>query len=90
MVAMIGATMGFSENLRRAREAKGWTQSEAADHAAVPFRSYQNWEAGIREPRLDALVRLAAAFGLSADELLSGVGDSGPSPEADRPSGKRK
>jgi hypothetical protein len=34
----------------------------------------QNWEAGAREPRLDALVKLARAYGVSTDELLRGGG----------------
>jgi transcriptional regulator with XRE-family HTH domain len=37
----------------------------------VPFRSYQNWETGSREPRLQALKDLAAAFGVTTDELLA-------------------
>jgi transcriptional regulator with XRE-family HTH domain len=66
--------MTFKDNLKRLREAKGWTQSIAATAAGVAFRSYQNWEGGIREPRLDALKRLADGFGVSADELLDGLG----------------
>lgn len=89
MVATAGADVSFKENLRRYREAKGWTQSEAASRAGVPFRSYQNWEIGGREPRLDALVRLAVAFGVTPNDLLEGVLSA--SPEAPRrPMGKRK
>ncbi|VTT97602.1 hypothetical protein : Uncharacterized protein OS=Oscillibacter sp. 1-3 GN=C816_01775 PE=4 SV=1: HTH_3 [Gemmataceae bacterium] len=79
--------MGFKENLKRLREAKGLTQAAAAASAGVAFRSYQNWEAGIREPRLDALKKLADAFGVSADELLAGVGDE---PEPEKPAPKPK
>lgn len=63
--------MAFKENLRRVREAAGLTQGQAAGKAGVPFRSYQNWELGVREPRLEALAALAAAFGVSADELIT-------------------
>lgn len=83
---VVGVPMGFKENLRRLREARGWTQGEAARQASVPFRSYQNWEIGGREPRLEALVRLAAAFGVSYDELLEGVGEPEPPPKK----GKKK
>jgi hypothetical protein len=38
------------------------------------LRTLQNWEAGAREPRLDALVKLARTCGVSADELLRGGG----------------
>jgi transcriptional regulator with XRE-family HTH domain len=63
--------MGFKENLRRLRERFGLTQTEMARRAGVPFRSYQNWEMGSREPRLDGLSALAKALGVSADELLA-------------------
>lgn len=62
----------FKENLRKLRETKGWTQTEAAQAAGVSFRSYQNWEIGGREPRLDALKKLAEAFEVTTDELLVG------------------
>lgn len=62
--------MGFKENLRRLREAAGLTQTEMAKLAGVPFRSYQNWEIGTREPRIDALSSLAKACGVPVDELL--------------------
>ncbi len=63
--------MGFKENLRTLREAKGLTQAAAAEVAGVAFRSYQNWEAGSREPRIDALKKLAEGLGVSVDELLA-------------------
>jgi transcriptional regulator with XRE-family HTH domain len=65
--------MVFSEQLRKLREAKGFTQGEVAERAGVPFRSYQNWELGVREPRLPVLPSLAKALGVNLDELLVGV-----------------
>jgi transcriptional regulator with XRE-family HTH domain len=62
--------MGFKENLRRLREQAGLTQTEMAKKAGVPFRSYQNWELGSREPRVQALSALAAALGVSMDKLI--------------------
>lgn len=78
--------MGFKENLRAQREAKGWTQTQAAEAAGVSFRSYQNWEIGGREPRLDALKSLAEAFGITVDELLAD--DSTQPPAKVKPKGK--
>ena len=63
--------MPFSDNLKRLREIAGLTQAQAAAAAGVAFRSYQNWEMGTREPRIEALRKLAAAFGVSADELIA-------------------
>jgi transcriptional regulator with XRE-family HTH domain len=62
--------MGFKENIRQLRQSKGWTQTAAAAKVGVPLRTLQNWEAGIREPRLEALVKLAEAFGVTTDDLL--------------------
>lgn len=62
--------MAFKDNLRATREEKGWTQAQAAKAAGVALRSYQNWEIGGREPRLDALVSLAEAFNVTVDSLL--------------------
>lgn len=76
--AVAGDRMAFKDNLRKLREARGWTQAEAAGAAGVPFRTYQNWETGQREPRLNALVALAAAFDVSTDQLLEGVGPDVP------------
>ena len=92
MTATAGGDVSFPENLKRFRESKGWTQAEAAEHAGVPFRSYQNWESGGREPRLDALVRLATAFGVTPNDLLEGVGAPVPVEESPPPRamGKRK
>jgi transcriptional regulator with XRE-family HTH domain len=76
----------FQDNLRRLREGKGWTQTQAAEAAGVSFRSYQNWEIGGREPRLDALKQLAEAFGVTTDELL--VGHKSPAKRARKRSKK--
>ena len=45
--------------LRRAREARGWTAEEAAERLGVDSRTYSSWERGEHEPR--ALNRLALA-----------------------------
>ena len=94
--------MAFIDNLRLLREQAGLTQTEMAKKAGVPFRSYQNWEAGSREPRIQALAAVAAALGVTVDELigqeppkkLSGrpktSGAEQPAPPAKKPRGRRK
>jgi transcriptional regulator with XRE-family HTH domain len=79
--------MGFKENIKRLREEAGWTQVKAAAEANVPLRTLQNWEGGTREPRLDALKSLAAAYGVSADVLLA---DSQPAKPARSPKPRSK
>lgn len=77
--------MGFKENLRALREQSDLTQTEMANKAGVPFRSYQNWEAGSREPRIKALAALAAAFKTTVDELLKGELDAPDAPPPPKP-----
>ena len=91
MVALLGAEMGFAENLKRLRKAREWSQDQMAKRADIPLRTYQNWEMGHREPRLGALVRLAKTLGVSADELLKGVGEeTAEEPEDPKPTRRRK
>ena len=85
--------MGFKENLKRLRTERGWTQEQLARLLDVSLRSYTNWEVDGREPRYAVLVRLAKTFGVTADELLAGVGEpETPEPEAPEPRrrGKKK
>lgn len=84
VVALLEAEMGFVENLRRLRAGKDWSQDRAAREVGVPVRTYLNWELGKSEPRMTAVVKLARAFGVTADELLAGVGEEEPAPEAPR------
>jgi transcriptional regulator with XRE-family HTH domain len=60
-------------NLRRLREAKGWTQAEAATAAGVTLRRYLAWETGRTELRLSGLESLADAFGITPAELLAAL-----------------
>jgi transcriptional regulator with XRE-family HTH domain len=51
------------------REAAGLSQAQLAKRAGVPLRTYQEWEYARRTPLLSAAVKLAAALGVSVDEL---------------------
>ena len=62
--------MEFYENLLRLRQEKGLTQQEVADGSHLSLRGYQNYERGLREPQLSALVALADFYDLSLDELV--------------------
>ena len=41
-----------------------------AEGAGLSLRGYQNYERGLREPSLSALVALADFYGLSVDALI--------------------
>jgi transcriptional regulator with XRE-family HTH domain len=63
--------MGFKENLRTLRDRTGLSQTDLAKKAGVSLRSYQNWEVGNREPRIQVLPALAHALGVTVDELVA-------------------
>lgn len=58
------------ENLKRARENAGLTQTQAAQKIGVSDGTYKNYEQGKREPNGDKIVTIANAFGVTTDYLL--------------------
>ncbi len=70
------------------REAAGMTQQQLADAAAVPVSTLRNWEQGHREPMASAVVRLAAALGVTTDAVL-GTGASDDKKPAEQPARPR-
>ena len=61
---------GFGELLRKAREAKGLSQSELANKAGFQPSAIAHFESGRRSPSLDNLRRLADALSVTLDSLL--------------------
>lgn len=61
--------MIFSDNLLELRTRSCFTQPEVAEGAGMSLRAYQNYERGLREPKLSALVALADFYEVSLDEL---------------------
>jgi transcriptional regulator with XRE-family HTH domain len=76
-------TKAMGAMLRALREAAGLSQDQLAQAAGVPVGTLRNWEYGRREPLLSAAGRLAAALGVSVDELLK-------APTADEVSARSK
>lgn len=68
---MDAAVKRFGENVRAARQARGWTQEELAHRTGLASVQISRIERGRREVRITTLVRLRDALGVSADELLS-------------------
>ena len=62
--------MNFKENLLRLRTGKGLTQPNVAEGTGLSLRAYQNYERGLREPQLSALIALADFYEISLDELV--------------------
>lgn len=59
------------DNLRRLREARGWTQAEAAAAAGATLAHYLAWETGRAEISLIGLALLADAFGMDVGDLAA-------------------
>ena len=62
--------MEFSEKLVLLRTEKCLTQEAAATGAGISLRAYQNYERGLREPKLTALIHLADFYDITLDELV--------------------
>ena len=63
--------MEFSEKIRNARIAKGWSQDELADHSGISRRTIQNYELGARLPKKRETYKvLAETLGIDESVLL--------------------
>lgn len=56
--------------LRAAREKSGKTQAQVAEETGVSVRVYQYYEAGIKLPRVDAALRMAAVLEATVEDLF--------------------
>ena len=63
--------MEFSEKIRNARRAKGWTQKDLAQATGMALRTIQNYELGARLPKKrDTYLALAKALDINEEVLL--------------------
>ena len=61
--------MSFQENLRKYREAAGFTQSkDFASKIGIPYSTYTGYENQGREPKYDLLCKIATALVVTTDE----------------------
>lgn len=68
---MQDAASNLAASVRQIREIRGWTQQKLSDLSGVPRATLAGIESGSSNPTLAVLVRIAAAFGVSLDELVS-------------------
>jgi transcriptional regulator with XRE-family HTH domain len=66
----------LSDNIRRLREERDWSQEELGKRAGVSGVHICTIEKGTRRPSLDVLDRIAQALGVSASSLLREEGSS--------------
>ena len=65
----------LGKKIARLRRERGITQAELAEQLHFTYQAVSNWERGVSEPDSETLVRLAAYFGVSTDELLGAAGE---------------
>lgn len=63
-----------SVRIREAIDAKGLKIKEAAEQCGIPYRSFQNYTLGLREPNAEAFRLICTHLGVSLDWLLAGEG----------------
>lgn len=56
--------------IKEERDARGWTQSELARRAHATQQAIQRYESGEREPKVSAVINIAAALGVTLSYLL--------------------
>lgn len=70
IVGLIGGDgLTIGENIKKYRKAKGFTQKELAESVGVAAITIQQYERNVREPKMDTVVRLAQALGISVADL---------------------
>ena len=61
----------LGKNLRRLREAKGWSQEAYADEAGIHRTYVSDIERAARNPTITVVEKLAVPLGVTAAELLA-------------------
>lgn len=65
----------FARKLKQYRNALQMSQLDFAKHIGIPFRTYQNYEAGHRYPKsMDIINKIAVALGTTGAELVGSAG----------------
>lgn len=65
--------MGIAENIKKLRTQSDWTQEQLAEKIGVTRSTVTQWETGWSQPRMGAVEKLAAVFGLSVSEFVSDI-----------------
>lgn len=62
--------MEFKENLKNLRKQEKKTQNELAIYLGIAQSSYQNYEAGLAEPSISNLMKIADCLNVTLDYLV--------------------
>ena len=62
------------KNLKKLRKKKEWSQEKLAREAGISYNTLIKIErGGIKNPRLETLIKLARALGVSLDKLVGSL-----------------
>lgn len=65
--------MSIADNIKRLRTAENLSQAELGKIAGVTDKAVSTWEAGLKIPRMGAIEKLAAHFGVPKSAILDDV-----------------
>ena len=68
--------MNFTETIKKLRNDRDKNQSEIAEAVGLKTNTYQAYERGVAEPKIETLCKLADFYGVSTDFLLGRVADA--------------
>lgn len=77
--------MGVAANIKRLRDIFDLTQKNLAEVAGVTENAVSKWENGYAEPRMGAIERICACYGLSKSHLIEDDGMSFVDPVTRKP-----
>jgi len=61
----------YLKNLAKIRKQKGWSQEKLAQEAGISYNTLIKIErGGIKNPKIETVIKLAQALSVSVDELL--------------------
>ena len=69
------------ENIRNIRIDRGYTQKQIAEYLGISQNTYSQYEVGILNYPVDAIVKLSAFYGVSTDYLLGLTNRKEPYPQ---------
>ena len=67
--------MAISKNIKRLRMDRDWTQEQLAEKVGVTRSTVTQWETGWSKPRMGAVEKLAAVFGVSTSYMVNDQSD---------------
>lgn len=68
--------MNFTEIIKKLRNDRDKNQSEIAEAVGLKTNTYQAYERGVAEPKIETLCKLADFYGVSTDFLLGRVANA--------------